>query len=57
MTDQNGVANVKSDVKQIRVNVKAIDDTIEAQYSSLIEKLSDVTKLEKRSAKMESRIN
>ena len=53
----NGVANVKSDVKQIRVNVKAIDDTIEAQYSSLTEKLSDVKKLEKRLVKMESRIN
>ena len=52
----NGVANLRSDVKQIRADLKISDDTNALEIMIIKDKLADMNKLDKRVSKMENKI-
>ena len=53
----NGVANIRSDIKQIRSEIKASDNANELQIVTINEKLSNIQKIEKRVSKLETKIS
>lgn len=53
----NGVSSIKSDVRQIRSDLISIDETLDLRYSELNEKISAISKVEKRLSKIEIKMH
>ena len=52
----NGIATIKSDVRQIRSDITSTDETIDLRCTDLNQKISIVNKFKKRIAKIESKL-
>ena len=52
----NGVASLKSDIRQIRSDLISVDETIDMWYSEL-DMISGISKLYKKVTKIEHRLN
>lgn len=52
----NGVANLRSDIKQIRSDIRVSDDTNALEFMSVKDKIADIYKLNKRLSKLENKI-
>ena len=52
----NGVANFRSDIKQIISDIRVSDDTNALEIMSVKDKIADIHKLDKRLSKLENKI-
>ena len=50
----NGVSSVKSGIRQIRTDVRSLNEYVDIQYSKIKERLAAVQKIEKRISKIEN---
>ena len=53
----NGVASLKSDIRQIRSDLISVDETIDVRYSELDKKIFGISKLDKKVTKIEHRLS